>query len=69
MNVPICDVNGLTCLTEKFMEVTQDRKNCSCAPSCDVNGYEVIYDFNEEMGNDGGSDITVSVVDLPSEVS
>lgn len=69
MNAPTCDVDGLTCLTENFMEVTKDRKNCSCAPSCDVNGYEVIYNFNEEMGNDGGSDITVSVVDLPSEVS
>lgn len=69
LHIPVCDINGLICLTEKFMNIATARKDCSCVPSCDVNDYEVIYSNNDEMGNDDGTDLTISMVKLPSTVS
>lgn len=69
LNIPVCDINGLICLTENFMNITTARKNCSCVPSCDAIDYEVIYNNDEEMGNDDRTEVTISIVELPSTVS
>jgi acid-sensing ion channel, other len=69
LNIPLCDFSGLVCLTENFGKITEIRKTCTnCLSSCEEYEYRIIYNSNEEMGNDEGTDITVSMLDLPTYV-
>lgn len=69
LNIPICDFKGLVCLTENFMKISEIRKTCTnCISSCEEYEYRIIYNSNEEMGNEEGTDITVSMISLPTHV-
>lgn len=70
INVPMCDFKGLVCLTENFIKISEIRKSCDhCISSCEEYEYRIIYNANEEMGNEEGTDITVSMISLPTHVS
>ncbi|CRK86824.1 CLUMA_CG000653, isoform A [Clunio marinus] len=67
LDIPQCDFKGLLCLTENFMKISEIRKACSsCISSCEEHEYRIIYNSNEEMGNEEGTDITVSMISLPT---
>lgn len=69
LNNPECDFKGLVCLTDNFMQISDARKNCkACISSCEEYEYRIIYNSNEEMGNEEGTDITVSMLELPTYV-
>lgn len=69
-NIPECNFKGLVCLTENFMKISEVRKACtSCISSCEEYEYRIIYNSNEEMGNEEGTDISVSMLALPTHVS
>lgn len=66
---PVCDFNGLICLTEHFMKISEIRKTCTdCISSCEEYEYRIIFNSNEEMGNEEGTDITISMMALPNHV-
>jgi len=70
LNIPVCNFKGLICLTENFMKISEVRKTCSnCISSCEEYEYRIIYNSNEEMGNEEGTDITISMIALPTHVS
>ena len=70
LNISQCDFKGLVCLTEHFVQLSEKRKTCkSCISSCEEYEYRIIYNSNEEMGNEEGTDITVSMLELPTHVS
>lgn len=70
LNRPECDFKGLICLTENFMKISEIRKTCpSCISSCEEYEYKIIFNSNEEMGNEEGTDISVSMIELPTHVS
>lgn len=67
LGIPVCDFQGLICLTEHFMKISEVRKLCSnCISSCEEYEYKIIYNSNEEMGNEEGTDITISMIALPT---
>lgn len=67
LGIPVCDFQGLICLTEYFMKISEVRKLCSnCISSCEEYEYKIIYNSNEEMGNEEGTDITISMIALPT---
>lgn len=67
--VPECDFKGLICLTENFMKISEIRKVCShCISSCEEFEYRIIFNSNEEMGNEEGTDISISMITLPNYV-
>lgn len=69
-NTPECNFKGLVCLTENFMKISEERKACtSCISSCEEYEYRIIFNSNEEMGNEEGTDISVSMLALPTHVS
>ncbi|KAG5670156.1 hypothetical protein PVAND_000437 [Polypedilum vanderplanki] len=67
LNIKECDFKGLICLTEHFMKISEIRKSCTdCISSCEEYEYRIIFNSNEEMGNEEGTDITVSLIALPN---
>lgn len=69
LDIPECDCKGLICLTEHFMKISEIRKTCTeCISSCEEFEYRIIFNSNEEMGNEEGTDITISMMTLPNHV-
>lgn len=69
LGIPECDFKGLICLTEHFMKISEIRKACSdCISSCEEYEYRIIFNSNEEMGNEEGTDITISMMALANHV-
>lgn len=69
LGIPVCNFKGLVCLTENFMKISEIRKSCpDCVSSCEEYEYRIIYNSNEEMGNEDGTDITISLIALPTHV-
>lgn len=67
---PECDFKGLICLTENFIKISEMRKACSdCISSCEEYEYRIIFNSNEEMGNEEGTDISITMISLPNYVS
>ncbi|XP_070504614.1 sodium channel protein Nach-like [Chironomus tepperi] len=67
LGIPECDFKGLICLTENFMKISEIRKGCpDCISSCEEYEYRIIFNSNEEMGNEEGTDITISMIELPN---
>jgi hypothetical protein len=52
------------------MKISEIRKSClDCISSCEEYEYRIIFNSNEEMGNEEGTDITISMMTLPNHVS
>lgn len=66
MTTSVCDYKGLMCLTENFMKISELRKTCRCWAACDEYEYKIIYNSNEEFGSEDGTEITVSLLALPT---
>ncbi len=65
-NTKVCDFHGLMCLTENFMKISEARKTCTCLAACNEFEYKILYNSNEELGSEDGTEITVSMQDLPT---
>lgn len=69
LNIKECDFKGLMCLTENFMKISELRKTCSdCISSCEEYEYRIIFNSNEEMGNEEGTDISIKMMALSNHV-
>lgn len=48
------------------MKISEARKACSCLAACNEFEYKILYNSNEELGSEDGTEITVSMQDLPT---
>lgn len=48
------------------MKISESRKACSCLAACNEYEYKILYNSNEELGSEDGTEITISLQDLPT---
>ncbi|EDS42153.1 amiloride-sensitive sodium channel [Culex quinquefasciatus] len=60
----ICNFDGLTCLTEHSVNISQHRKLCPCLSSCIEPEYSVV--FSSESDQEEDDFVTVRMLDLPN---
>lgn len=46
--VKVCDLNGLSCLTSYFGEISKERRYCDCLASCEEAEYSTLYSSSNE---------------------
>ncbi|XP_068155108.1 sodium channel protein Nach [Drosophila tropicalis] len=67
--LPVCDYQGLVCLTQTNEKLMAERKSCDCMSSCEEPEYNIIYnseDDDHDAENDD-STIHVALVELPTQ--
>ncbi|XP_062552114.1 sodium channel protein Nach [Armigeres subalbatus] len=60
----MCDYKGLTCLTEKIVELGQRRKRCPCLSSCVEPEYSIVHSSESELESDNNA-VTIKMLSLP----
>ncbi|XP_058448784.1 sodium channel protein Nach-like isoform X2 [Malaya genurostris] len=65
-NIPteVCSYQGLICLTENSINISNQRKQCQCSSSCHEPEYLVVYSSESEVGN-GNDEVTIQMLTLP----
>jgi len=49
-----------------LLPFSESRKACQCLAACNEYEYKILYNSNEELGSEDGTEITISMQDLPT---
>ncbi|XP_017855509.1 PREDICTED: pickpocket protein 11 [Drosophila arizonae] len=68
-SLPMCDYQGLICLTDIHDRLVAERKSCDCMSSCEEPEYNIIYNTADDKQDSEKdfSDIHVALVELPTQ--
>ena len=63
LNIPVCDIKGLICLTNNYSKIYEQRKLCEeCMTPCEEYDYKITSNSLKSQAGKENSDILIDIL-------